>query len=113
MSVADLDGISFQHDDDEWIATVTLTVLDANQNPVEDAKVFYTWSNNKDNDCTTDSNGQCSLTSDKLKNVDYSDISFSVDDITHDEVLLFSYDADGNSDPDDDSDGTVITINSP
>jgi hypothetical protein len=65
------------------------------------------------NDCTTDSNGQCSLTSDKFKNAEVSDITLTIDNIDHDQVLLFSYNAAGNSDLDDDSDGTVITINSP
>jgi hypothetical protein len=108
-----LDGLSVQADSDEWKATVTVTLLDAHQNPVEGAKLFYTWGNNKSNDCTTNSNGQCSLTSDKFKNAEVSNITFSVNDVAHAELLVFSYDPAGNSDPDGDSDGTAIVINKP
>ena len=113
MSVVDLDGVSIQHDSDEWKASVTITVFDANQQLVEEAKIFGTWSNVKHVDCTTDDNGQCSLTSDKFKNAEVNDITFTVDNVTHDEILIYSYEAGANADPDGDSDGTSVTINKP
>jgi hypothetical protein len=111
--VADLDGVSFQHDSDEWKATVTVTLLDAHQNPVADAEVEGTWSNGKEVDCESDDNGQCTLTSDKFKNAEVDSITFTVDNVTHEELLIFSYDSAGNSDPDGDSDGATITVNKP
>jgi len=113
MFVADLDGSSYQHDRDEWRATVTVTVLNASQEPVAGADLFFTWSNNKSNDCTTDSSGQCNLTSDKLKNAEVDAISFTVTNLTHDQSLLVAYDPSRNFDPDGDSDGNQITINKP
>jgi hypothetical protein len=113
MFVADLDGVSTQVSGTEWRATVTIAVLDADQSPVDGADLFGTWSNGKSMDCTTDSNGQCSLTSGKLKLTEVEAITFSVDDVTHGEVLVWFYDAAGNSDPEGDSDGTSITVSKP
>ena len=113
IRVADLDGVSVQADSDEWQATVTITVFDAGQNPVDDAKVFAIWSNGKSVNCTTAANGQCSLTSDKFKNAEVSSISFTVTDVTHDEVLIFNYQPANNADPEGDSDGTTSTVGKP
>jgi hypothetical protein len=88
-------------------------VRDSNQNPVAGAGLFYTWSNNRSNNCTTGSNGQCSLTSDRFMNAAVNSISLTVDNVSHEQVLVYSYQPAGNTDPDGDSNGTTITVNQP
>jgi hypothetical protein len=112
MYVADLDEVSSVNGS-KWRTTVTITVLDANQNPVAAAEVFGTWSYGSSKDCTTDNSGQCSLASNEVEADQVSSITFSVDNITHPEPLILAYDAAGNSDPDGDSDGTTISVDSP
>ena len=113
IRVADLDGSSALDGGSEWRATVTISVLDANQSPVVNAKVLGIWGNGKAVNCTTDSSGWCSLTSDKFKLIEVSSISFNVDGVTHEEVLVYAYQAVDNTDPDGDSNGTAITVNKP
>jgi hypothetical protein len=105
LHVGDLDGSSVILDArDNWEATVTVTMLDADNGPVEGATVSGTWGS-----CTTDGAGQCSLSSGTLrKNV--STATFSVDGVSHTDYV---YDAAGNADPDNDSDGTTITVGKP
>jgi hypothetical protein len=113
MFIKDLDGVSFQASNSDWKATAILVLVDADQNPVVDAEVNILWNNGKSAGCTTDENGQCLFTSDKLKFNDYDTITLTIDNITHDQILRWSYDATLNMDPDDDSDGTVILIEKP
>jgi hypothetical protein len=69
------------------------------------------WSNDDTNTsaCTTDSSGQCSLASSTLDGKTGS-VIFTVSGVSH---ATFTYDATSNTDPDDDSDGTTITVNQP
>ena len=69
------------------------------------------WSNDDTemSTCTTDSNGQCSLTSSLLGGKTGS-VTFTVNGVTHG---TFSYDPANNSDPEGDSDGSAITISQP
>jgi hypothetical protein len=55
--------------------------------------------------CTTDANGTCSVTTKAKKNE-----QFTVTAVTH---ASLSYDPAANTDPDGDSDGTVIRIRKP
>jgi hypothetical protein len=89
---------------DNWEATVTVTALDADNGPVEGAMVSGTWGS-----CTTDGAGQCSLSSGSLKK-NVSSATFSVEGVTHAD---YAYDPAGNADPDNDSDGTTITVGKP
>ncbi|MFQ5614113.1 MAG: PKD domain-containing protein [Anaerolineae bacterium] len=111
MHVADLDGVSTPKET-KWFATVTITVLDGNQDPVATAKVFGLWSYGESVACETDSNGQCSLISEEIEDEAISAISFTVDDVTREEPYI-AYDATTNTDPDGDSDGTTITVPKP
>jgi protocatechuate 3,4-dioxygenase beta subunit len=113
IAVADLDGTSVQADSDEWTATVTISLRDAGGQPVAAAKVYGAWANGQAQNCTTGSNGQCSVTSSKFKNAEVNAVTFSVDNVTHSEVLLYSYEAGANADPEGDSNGTMISVNQP
>jgi hypothetical protein len=78
---------------------------------VTDATVSGGWSND-DTDtsaCTTDSNGQCSLTSSTLDGKTGS-VTFTVIGVSH---ATFSYDPANNTDPDGDSDESSLTVNKP
>ncbi len=112
MHIGDLDGSSawigwgFK-----WEATVTITVHDANHNPVSNATVYGSWSDGATGDatCTTDSSGMCAVTSPKIKSR-IGSTTFTVDNVTH---ATLTYDPAANHDPDGDSDGVSITVNRP
>jgi hypothetical protein len=105
LHVGDLDGCSVLLDSKgNWEATVTVTVLDADNSPVEGATVSGTWGS-----CTTDGSGQCSLSSGTLRK-NLSSATFSVESVSHTD---YTYDPAGNTDPDGDSDGTTITVRRP
>jgi hypothetical protein len=107
MHVGDLDG-SARAWKWFWRATVTVTVHDAEHNPVADATVAGSWGNGDTGSCVTDSNGTCDVTGSKL---DHGvGAIFTVDSVSH---TMLSYDPAGNHDPDEDSDGTTITIDAP
>jgi hypothetical protein len=113
MFVADLDAQGIQVSGSEWKAEVTLTVLDINQNPVEDADVFFLWNNEDDDACTTDENGQCTVLSDKFKFTQVETISFTITNVEHEQAFVWGYDGALNADVDGDSDGTSISIGQP
>jgi uncharacterized repeat protein (TIGR01451 family) len=66
-----------------WIATATITVHDAGENPVAGATVSGSWSSgaNGSDSCVTDAAGQCSITKGNIKGNEPS-VVFTVDDIT-------------------------------
>jgi hypothetical protein len=112
MHVGDLDGSSrWVFGSWVWSATVTVTVHDANHNPVADATVEGTWTGgfSGSGSCTTGSDGQCSISTGNIWRGQAS-TTFSVDNLTH---ATFTYLAADNHDPDGDSDGTSITVNRP
>ncbi|MBW7885472.1 MAG: Ig-like domain-containing protein [Caldilineaceae bacterium] len=110
MYVADLDGVVTTSSSD-WRAAVTATVRDSSGQPVSSAKVYVTWSYGSTADCTTNSNGQCTVTSSGLKAAEVASVSLTVRNVSHNEVLRWAYSAARNGDPDGDSDGTVIVVN--
>jgi len=59
--------------------------------------------------CTTDGEGQCSLTTPKIHHRKTS-ATATVDDVTH---VTFTYQPTDNYDPDCDSDGTTGTVSRP
>jgi hypothetical protein len=113
MAIADMDGSGAAVSSSEWQATLTITVLDANGQPVPGAVVTGSWSNGSSTDCTTDAAGQCSRTSAKLKLVEVGEIVFSVEVVTHSESLRWAYQPPANADPDGDSNGSSITLSRP
>jgi protocatechuate 3,4-dioxygenase beta subunit len=94
----------------EWQATVTVTILDAEQNPVPNALVSGSWSYWATDNCTTDVNGQCSIVGEEYESVEAEVMSFTVENVTHPD---FSYNASANTDPNFDSDGTTISVHEP
>jgi hypothetical protein len=94
----------------KWSATATITVLDANQNPVPAAVVLGKWSFGRAKRCETDATGSCSVTSDQYEAGSVGILSFTVRDIDRDG---FAYDGDQNVDPSGNSDGTTISISRP
>jgi serine protease AprX len=108
MHVGDLDGSSNPGNRSRWDATVTITVHDANENPVSGATVNGTWSGgvSGSDTCVTDSAGACGITKSSIKS-NVSSVTFGVDAVTH---ATFQYQPTANHDPDGDSNGSSITV---
>jgi hypothetical protein len=85
--------------------------VDQNGSPVAGATVSGSWSNGitGSGTCVTDGSGKCSITRLLIRNTTGS-VTFTVDGVT---AAGFSYDPGSNTDPDGDSDGTVIAVNKP
>lgn len=110
MHVGDLDGQSVKLQKGNWKALVTVTVHDANHNPVANVTVNGTWTVNGSSSagsCTTVTNtsGQCTVDSGQLPK-NKTTATFTVSDLT--DALTYSPSA--NHDPDGDSNGTSITV---
>ncbi len=108
LHVADLDGTT-AGTSKKWDAIVTVHVEDGNGAPVSNAAVSGTWSSGGDSSCTTDSSGLCSVTKKRLKSA-VASVTFTVNDIVHSTLVYIQK---LNSDPDEDSNGTAITIAQP
>jgi hypothetical protein len=110
MHVGNLDASSTSQGR-KWTATVTVTVHDASHNPVANATVFGTWSNGTTGTgtCTTDSNGQCTLTKAEIGN-GKNRVTLTVSNVTH---TNFTYASSSNHDPDGSSTGTSTVIRKP
>jgi serine protease AprX len=111
MNTGDLDGTSSQIDRKNWLATAVILVVDQEGNPLADASVSGAWSGGYTGSaaCTTAADGTCSLATNAIS-VKNATATFSVSDVTH---TSFAYEPASNTDPDGDSDGTVITVNQP
>ncbi len=105
MHIADLDGsgVLIRRN---WTATVTITVQDNTGLPVSGATVNGTWRRGAVGTCTTSAGGTCSTS---FVTKGKSEL-FTVTGVTH---ASLTYDPTSNTDPDGDSDGTVITIRKP
>jgi hypothetical protein len=114
MHVGDLDG-SREPDSkaNKWNATVTVTVHNEADDPINGITVSGTWSGGTSGggSCTTDNAGQCSITKNNLRS-NVSSVMFSVDNLT-DSSGTFNYNSNNNHDPDGDSTGTSIEIPQP
>ena len=105
MHIADLDasGVLMGR---TWTATVTATVRDNGAALVSGATMSGTWKRGNVGTCTTDASGMCSVSlATRGRNE-----QFTVTGITH---ATITYDPAANSDPDGDSDGTLIKIRKP
>jgi hypothetical protein len=112
MHVADLDGSSSTYYSRRWNATVTVTVHDADENPVSGATVTGRWSYRywRTVSCITNSAGTCSMTRTRVYGRRYPTVNFTVENVERSGV---TYAPGANHDPDGDSDGTIITISKP
>ncbi len=105
MHIADLDAAAISQGA-SWLAIVTITVVDENGAPVNGATVSGTFRRGEVGECTTDVDGTCDvelLTSGRRQ-------EYTVNSVSHGAL---SYDPGANTDPDGDSDGTVIVIDAP
>lgn len=110
MSVVDLDAAAVAARGGKWEAQVTVTVHDDLGAVVPGVNVNGSWSNgaNGSGTCTTDASGVCQIAKGGLKN-NIPSVVFSITGIDG----SLTYNAGNNSDPDTDSDGSVITVVKP
>jgi hypothetical protein len=110
MHVGDLDRAS-SSPSNKWTANVTITIHDANHNPVANATVRGAWSNGASGtaSCTTSSNGQCSVSKSDIPKGKNS-VTFTVNNATH---ATLAYASANNHDPDGDSNGATIIVPRP
>lgn len=110
MHVGDLDAASTKQGT-KWTANVTITVHDANHNPLANATVTGNWSNGATGtaSCTTGSNGQCSVNKSGIRG-GKSSVTFTVNNVTR---SSYTYASASNHDPDGSSNGTRIVIPKP
>lgn len=110
MHVGDLDGSSVNNGS-TWTANVSILVVDNNGTPVSNATVSGNWSNGATGSasCVTNGSGLCTVSQSGIrKNV--SSVTFTVSNVTH---STLTYDPGANTDPDGDSNGTVIVVSKP
>lgn len=107
VHVADLDAVKTVSKN-KWTATVTVKVVDNTGVLVSGATVTGAWNGGYvgTGTCTTGSTGTCSMVTGSMKLTSTS-VTYTVTNVT---ASGFTYDAAANTDPDGDSNGTVITI---
>jgi PKD repeat protein len=110
VHVGDLDGQAEKLAKGNWKAVVTITVHDANHNPVANAWVVGSLSQGGTDvgmfSCETEVEGTCIVDSGQLPSKK-GEATFTVTDVTH-ATLIYEFTA--NHDPDGDSNGTSITV---
>jgi hypothetical protein len=111
MHVGDLDGSTELLRGGKWKATVEILVHDAGEADLTGATVSGVWGGEASGSgsCTTGVDGRCSITLDGISKK-ASSVIFTIVDIS---LSGSEYDSSANHDPDDDSDGTVITLYNP
>jgi hypothetical protein len=111
VHVSDLDGTGTPVNGGRWNALVTITVVDQNGVPVAGAVVTGSWSNgaNGSGNCTTGATGQCTVSKLRNKN-NVNSVTFTVTSVS---ASGYTYNSAANSDPDGDSNGTVIVVAKP
>lgn len=110
IHIGDLDAASTKQGN-KWTASVTITIHDANHNPLANATVSGNWSNGASGtaSCTTGSNGQCTVSKSGISN-GTSSVTFTVNNVTR---TNFTYASASNHDPDGGSNGTRIVVRRP
>jgi hypothetical protein len=108
LHIGDMDGSFSIIRRTYWRATVKITVHDGNHVPLAGAVVYLTWSNgySRNVTCTTNSLGQCTLTTPNLR-INVPSVTLTVTNATKAGYLYVSA---NNHDPDGDSTGTVIVV---
>ena len=111
VHVSDLDGSSVFINSRRWRATTSITIVDQDGVVQSNATVSGNWSGGTSGSgsCTTDSNGNCQIESGHIRKK-FSSATFTVINVAKSGLI---YDSALNSDPDGDSNGTVITISKP
>jgi hypothetical protein len=91
----------------KWQVSVTVTIHDEDENPVINATVTGEWHEAKSGivSGTTGNDGTVTFSTGNMTNG--SRLTFTVLNVTHESL---DYDPFANHDPDNDSDGTTITI---
>lgn len=108
MHVGDLDRASTSTQN-TWIATVTTTIHDSSHGLLASVAVSGTWNDGSAGSCTTNANGQCTVSRSGIpKNIHSA--SFSVTNVAR---TPFVYKPANNHDPDGDSNGTSINVQRP
>jgi subtilisin family serine protease len=107
LHIADLDA-SKTLSKNKWTASVIAKVFDADGMAVPGAVITGTWSGGYSGTatCTTATDGTCKMTTGSMK-LTVTSVTFTVTNVA---VTGYTYDPSANSDPDGDSNGTVITI---
>ena len=110
MHMGDLDGTSSSQGN-RWTATVTITVHDANHNPLANVNVTGKWSNGATGtgSCTTGSNGQCSISKADIGG-GKNRVTFTINNLNRNG---YTYTSASNHDPDGSSNGTRIVVRKP
>ncbi len=110
IHIADLDGLSEVGKGNRWDASVTATVMGVDGLPVSGASVSMSWTGLASGSASrnTGSDGTATFKASRIRGI--GQVTFTVGGVTH---SSFAYDAARNSDPDGDSDGNVIVVESP
>lgn len=108
LHIGDLDRVSSSQKNN-WTATVTIAVHDANHAGVAGAAVVGTWSSGGAASCTTGGTGQCTVTQANLAKKT-SSVTFTVSSVSR---TSFTYVPGSNHDPDGDSNGIIIAVPKP
>ena len=106
VHIGDIDSTS-TNAKKNWIATVTITVHDDNEQPVEGATVNVEWDGTTAASCVTGPAGTCSVERTQAKKV--GSVTLTVTSVTG----VDPYDQPANHDPDGDSTGTSIVVGKP
>lgn len=112
IHIGDLDGVGIDSGRSKWTAQVTITVHDADHNPVANATasgVFPGGRNGTSVSCVTGADGMCTVSKSNI-NKNTASVAFTVQNVIH---ASLTYDAASNHDPDGDSDGTNIVVTKP
>jgi hypothetical protein len=109
MSVADLDAQVLANNGTNWSPSVTIKVVNANNETMSGALVRGTWTGitTKRTTCTTDTQGLCRIDPGSTLS---QQVTFTVSNLTK---TGYTYNSSANTDPDGDSNGTIIVINKP
>lgn len=111
MHVSDLDSSSKKKSKKRWQATVSIKMVNWNNDPEYYVEVFGTWSGGASGivSCLTNTDGICQVTSNTISNSNTT-ATFTVTNAVDDN---FEYDPTLNTDADGDSNGTSITVSKP
>jgi serine protease AprX len=105
LHVGDLDPAADWVTSTRWRAKATIDVHDAAHAPIAGVVVTGVWTGKTTVQCTTNSNGRCSVTKRFARKK--ASVTFTVTKL---QLSGYTFDAGANHDPDGDSDGTVVTV---
>jgi serine protease AprX len=108
IHVGDIDDTSAPYNSKQWTARARFEVHDGAEAVVAGVRVNVAWQNGKTANCTTNTNGRCSVS----RRVTVKKATFSVS-VTGLVLSGYNYVSSDNHDPDGDSDGTSITLHRP